>query len=209
MTTPISRLGTLLFAVFVTVSSPAWGQSPARIGTVVQQFGSVTVLRGTEPAALRLGAPIFEGDRVITGADSRIRIELTDRSVLAIGAGTDIALTEQVSDAGGNPIRNAVSLLYGIVRATVLSVGPRQSFDIETQSAIVSARSTDWLVEAGPDRSAAFVVDGEVAVTARSGGSVLLTPGLGTDVIGDAPPTAPVAWPTDRRDAALARVQIP
>ena len=209
MTTPISRLGTLLLAVLFSVSSTAWAQSPARIGTVVQQAGSVTVLRGAEPAVLRLGAPIFQGDRVITGAQSRIRIELTDRSVLAIGAETDIALTEQVSDAGGNPISNAVSLLYGIVRATVLSVGPRQSFDIETQSAIASARSTDWLVEAGPDGSAVFVVDGEVSVTARAGGSVLLTPGLGTDVIGSAPPTAPMAWPAERRDAALARTRFP
>ena len=209
MTTPILRRGTLLLAVLVALTLPANAQGQARIGTVVQQLGTVTVLRGSEPAVLRIGAPVFQGDRVITGSMSRIRIELTDRSVLAIGAETDIALTEQVSDGGGNPVRNVVSLLYGIVRATVLRVGPRQAFDIETQSAIASARSTDWLVEAGPDASAVFVVDGEVSVEARAGGSVLLTPGLGTDVIGTAPPTAPMAWAPERRNAALARTQLP
>ncbi len=203
------RLGTLLVAALVALTMPASAQGPARIGTVVQQLGSVTVLRGSEPAALRIGAPVFLGDRVITGAMARIRIELTDRSVLAIGSDTDVALTEQVSDSEGNPIRNVVSLLYGIVRATVQRVGPRQSFDIETQSAIASARSTDWLVEAGPGMSAVFVIEGEVLVGARTGGMVRLTPGLGTDVIGTAPPTEPAAWPQDRRDAALARTQLP
>ncbi len=203
------RLGALLLAAFVTLTMPAAAQSPARIGTVVQQLGSVTVLRGSEPAVLRIGAPVFQGDRVITGSMARIRIELTDRSVLAIGSDTDVALTEQVSDSEGNPIRNVVSLLYGIVRATVQRVGPRQSSDIETQSAIASARSTDWLVEAGPGMSAVFVIEGEVTVGACTGGMVQLTPGLGTDVIGTAPPTAPAAWPQDRRDAALARTQLP
>ena len=209
MTTPSLRLGTLLLAALVAFTPPAAAQGPARIGTVVQQLGTVTVLRGSEPAVLRIGAPVFQGDRVITGSMSRIRIELTDRSVLAIGSDTDVALTEQVSDGEGNPISNLISMLYGIVRATVLRVGPRQAFDIETQSAIASARSTDWLVEAGPDASAVFVVDGEVSVTARAGGSVLLTPGLGTDVIGSAPPTAPTPWAPARRDAALARTQLP
>ena len=209
MTTPILRLGTLLFAVLLALPGPAMAQGPARIGTVVQQLGSVTVLRGSEPAVLRLGAPVFEGDRVITGSMSRLRIELSDRSVLAIGADTDVALAEQISDGDGNPIRNVVSLLYGIVRATVLSVGPQRDFDIETQSAIASARSTDWLVESGPDASAVFVVAGEVDVTSRAGGTVLLTPGLGTDVIGTAPPTEPKAWEPERREAALARTRLP
>ncbi len=209
MTTPFLRLGAMLLAVLVAASSSALAQGPTQIGTVVQQMGSVTVLRGNRPAVLRVGAPVYQGDRLITGSQSRIRIELTDRSVLAIGADTDVALTEQVSDSGGNPIRNVVSLLLGIVRATVQQVGSSRTFDIETQSAIASARSTDWLVEAGPDRSAVFVVEGEVSVAARAGGSVLLTPGRGTDVIGSAAPTAPKAWPADRRDAALARTRLP
>lgn len=209
MTTPPLRLGTLLLAVFFAISSPAAAQKPAPIGTVVQQRGGVTVLRDPGPEALRIGAPVYPGDRIITGPRSRIRIELSDGSALAIGADSDVALSEQISDAAGNPIRNAVTLLYGIVRATVLKVGPRRTFDIETQSAIASARSTDWLVEAGADRSAVFVVDGAVSVTARAGGSVLLTAGQGTDVIASAPPTEPRAWSAERRDAALARTRLP
>lgn len=217
MTTPMMRLGALLVLALSLTAAPAAAQGPVQIGTVVQQRGSVTVLRGADPAILRLGAPVFLGDRVVTGSQARIRIELSDRSVLAIGADSDVALTEQATDRAGNPVSNVVSLLYGIVRATVRSIGPERRFDIQTQLAVASARSTDWLVESLSDRTSVFVVDGEVSVTAQGGGSVDLTAGLGTDVIhpgGRAlavalDPTPPAAWSAERRDAALARTQVP
>ena len=208
MTTLSMRIGALLFAVIVAITVPATAQGPAKIGTVVQQRGSVTVLRGTVPALLRIGAPVYLGDRVVTGAQSRIRIEMSDQSVLAIGADSDVALSEQVLDGDGNPLSTLVSVVYGIVRATVRRLGPSRTFDIETQTAIASARSTQWSVESSADRTAVFVVEGVVEVAGRTDGAVLLTPGFGTDVISNAAPTPPAAWSAQRRDATLARTEF-
>lgn len=214
MTTPIKRFGILLAALFLLTTLPAVAQGPTPIGTVVQQRGSVTVLRGAEPAALILGAPVFQGDRVVTGSQARIRIEMTDLSVLAIGADSDVALTEQATDRGGNPLRKVVTVLYGIVRATVQGISPERRFDIETQFAVASARSTDWLVESTADRTSVFVVEGEVLVTARTGGDVSVSAGMGTDIVRPegglaAEPTPPAIWSAERRNAALARTQVP
>jgi len=81
---------------------------------------------------------------------------------------------------------------------------------VTTGTAIASVRSTDWVIEAKPDDTAVFVVDGRVQVVNRGQtGGVLLYPGFGTDVRPDSPPTTPKRWGQARVDSALARTRLP
>lgn len=203
------KFATVLFGLaFLASASPAAVAQDDPVGKVVQQRGAVTVLRDMTPSLLLLGAPVFRSDRIVTGPDSRIKIEFADRSVLAIGSDSDITvdtfLTEQ-----GNRVSAVLSMLFGIVRATITPASAQAGFDIKTRAAVASARSTDWIVEAKPDHTSVFVAEGEVAVIHRDGGGVVLTAGEGTDVIGDAPPKQPARWSDSRRQDAFARTRVP
>ena len=54
-------------AVWLLAALPALAQEGAPVGRVVQQIGSVTVLRAGAGGTLQLGAPVFQGDAILTG----------------------------------------------------------------------------------------------------------------------------------------------
>jgi hypothetical protein len=188
----------------------ALAQDDEAIARVVAQRGVVTALQGTLPRAAHLGARLFQGDRIVTGPESRIRIEFSDQSTLSIGADSDIHLSQYLRDGEGRTINAVLSLLRGIVRAA-LALGERpRNFDIKTETVVASVRSTDWVIEAREDRTSVFVVTGNVKVAVLDGGvEVGLVEGFGTDVAVGSMPTTPKRWGAGRVEDVLARTRVP
>jgi hypothetical protein len=205
----LSAVG-LALLLLVTAGRGALAQEEKAVARVVAQRGGVTALQGTLPRALHLGALLFQGDRIVTGRDSRVKILFADQSSLSIGAGTEIELSEYLRDGEGRTMRAVLSLLRGIVRAT-LALGERpRDFEIKTETVVASVRSTDWLTEAKEDRTSVFVVTGRVKVAVLDGGAeVDLDEGFGTDVEVGAAPTAPKRWGVARVESVLARTRVP
>ena len=83
----------LVLAVLGAEIAPAGAQAPA-IGTVEALVGAATATRFDvgAPRALAVGAELFEGDRIRTGAGARLRLVLLDGSVLTCGEATDLTL---------------------------------------------------------------------------------------------------------------------
>jgi len=199
-----------LLLLLSTADRAALAQDDKAIARVVAQRGVVTALQGTVPRAAHLGAMLFQGDRIVTGPESRIRIELPDQSSLSIGADSDIQLSEYLRDGEGRTIEAVLSLLRGIVRAT-LALGERpRDFEIKTETVVASVRSTDWVVEARENRTSVFVVTGNVKVAVLDGGAeVDLDEGFGTDVEFGSTPSTPKRWGAGRVDDVLARTRVP
>jgi hypothetical protein len=132
-----------------------------------------------------------------------VKIEFTDGSLLAVGENCDVALERQATSAE----RGFFSLVLGIVRMSLQAGSNGQ--EIQTRTAIISVRSTDWIVEATKDSTAVFVVQGEVAVRSISTGQTVVLPAaFGTDVPAGAPPTPPKRWGDKRVQDVLARTQV-
>jgi hypothetical protein len=167
--------------------------------------GAAIALRADGPSALYRGAPVRQGDTVRTLPETRLRITFEDGTRLVLGADSKVALARYAGAAGGDG-EGVLELLRGIVRV-VLEKAAWHSFEVETRTAVASARSTQWIVELSDDGTAVFVVDGSVAVRA-AGQEVLLQPGFGTDVPPDAPPGEPKQWGQGRVDDVLARTTL-
>lgn len=178
------------------------------IGEVRALVGTATVTRDAGSLALAAGSQVQAGDRVATGASSRIEIGFSDGSTLVIGESSRVFLLRFEPDpAGGNAL---LELLEGILRIDLLADGVWRSFEVRTYTAVASARSTHWVVEAKTGSTGVFVVDGTVQVADRVGrGAVLLEAGLGTDVAFGALPTPPKRWGAARAASALARTSMP
>ncbi|MEQ9641591.1 MAG: FecR domain-containing protein [Alphaproteobacteria bacterium] len=179
------------------------------IGRVVRQAGHVVAQAGAELRALRPGAAVFVGDRIVTGADSKVAIRFAEGAELMVGPATQVALSDYVLTADRRGIRGRLSLLIGIVRTHLAGLW-RDGFEVETQAAVAALRSTDWITEATAGKAAVFVVNGVVEVTGTAtADTVVLRGGDGTDVPVGGAPSAPKQWGRKRVDAVLARTAVP
>ncbi len=155
---------------------------------------------------------MFEGDRIRTAADAKLRLHLEDGSVLTLGAATDLNLS-RVNYAPEQATRNVLlEVPRGIIRVLVDLLVAHSSFDVQASTAVASVRGTEWIVEAQPDAAALVALAGRVTVRSADpsqAGEVVLLPGEGTTVPAGAPPQAVKTWGAARKNAFLARTSLP
>jgi hypothetical protein len=209
--TKILRNGVICLLLCVgLVAAGAWTAARAAepIGHVVQQQGSVDVERAGMREPLSRGDPVFLGDRVSTDKDGRVKIGFLDDSLLTVGSDSEIVLDSYRFGRDGQRLHAALTLVIGIIRAAITGGMPGSVFNVKTSVAVASARSTEWLVEAGAEKAAVFVSEGRVQVVAKRGGSVLLSPGLGIDIDADRGVGRVKRWGAARVAEAMARTSL-
>ena len=178
----------------------------ASSGTAATAAGSVESIRGEgyvdasgERRWLAAAAPVFIGDMVCTGVESRMGLKLGTRTQVFLGADARLKLDRFVVEAGGTLV-----LERGALR---VNHEPRKTnipFSVRSPFALLAVRGTRFF--AGPSNGVfgVFVERGIVAVSG-GGKTVTVTAGLGTNVASPgAQPTDPTRWGEGRIAAALA-----
>jgi len=180
------------------------------VGTVDRLVGEASVVVGRTTRPLATEGRLFVGDRVVTGTEGRLEIACTDGSTIIVGAQTTVTLSEFTTNADGTGKTAVLDMVEGLVRVSLSRLGVWQRFEVTTPTAIAAVRSTEWIVEAAPGRSAVFVVHGRVEVIDRQlKGGVILDPGDGTDIRAGAAPTVAKRWGQKRVDDVLSRTRLP
>jgi hypothetical protein len=193
--------------------APAVAQ-PVPAGTVEALVGTAVVTRHAtgEAGPLTVGAELFEGDRIRTETGSRLRLTLRDGSVLTCGEATGLTL-DRALYAPEQASRNyLLRVSFGIVRAVVGLVAAPAAFEMQTNTAVISVRGTEWIAEAQRAATAVVALQGEVGVRnvdPAIAGAVVLGPGEGVTVQAGAPPPAPTVWGDARRNAFIQRTTVP
>lgn len=191
-----------LFLVIVPILMAPTTVMAADAGHVLQLAGTADIVRSTGTVSLSTGALLQSGDRIRTGADSRVRIALEGGAVLTLGPESELMIPEQAARTVG-----VVDLVVGIVRAVLADEGTIGGFLVRGRTAVASVRSTDWIVETSEATTAVLSVSGDVLVSG-SGGTVVLEPGEGTDVAAGMPPADPKEWGAERRNVAIVRTTM-
>ncbi len=215
---PRRGLAILLTAVVLSSTSTELRADPAErttaaapIPRVIQQSGRVEVRREQAKLASHLGRRLYAGDSVVTGQGGRVLLEFTDRSLLTQGAETEVRLDHYKVASPSGGLKGLLSLLGGILRMSIVQSTKAEDFSIRTETAIASARSTDWIVEAQPSETTVFVLSGVVTVAdSAQSAFVRVSPGEGTSVAASAAagPTAPKIWGAKRAADALSRTRM-
>jgi hypothetical protein len=204
--TACCRAARLALMLLLFWALPAAAQEP--VGRAIAKVGSVTVLRAGAGSSLQPGDPLYQIDQVLTGPKARVRIEFLDSSILAIGADSEVAITEYLLDDERARQSALFDLLRGILRATVAG-GTAGGFDIRTRIAVASTRAADWLIELTEEKVSVFVVEGQVQVIGyQDGVSKLVEAGFGSDTKIGQRAANPRPWAEDRVNDLLARTQI-
>jgi hypothetical protein len=196
-----------LLALFSSAAmSPAAAEQAA--GAVDRLTGEATATRGGFTRPLFADAQVFEGDRIETGREARLRLAMADGGVITLGA--DAVMIVRGYRTGPRP-RATLELIGGAFLATTGAIaGPDpDAFTIQTPSAILGVRGTTVWGEQKDDHLAVLLLAGTAVEVISPGGTAILTErNDGTDVRGEAPPTAPVTWGMGRIAASIAKISF-
>ena len=135
-----------LAVVLFSVSAAALAADAGEIKVV---SGAAHIERGSERLAARVGMPVQEADRVVTGADGTVGITFADNSLLSIGPGSSFAIDRYVFDSTTHAGKFDSTLSKGTL-AVVSGKMVKQSPDamrVHTPSAIMGVRGTDFVVK--------------------------------------------------------------
>jgi ferric-dicitrate binding protein FerR (iron transport regulator) len=129
----------VMLAMFI--ANQAMAQTPA--GSVTTVTGTVRVERAGTTVPATPGMALDVGDRIVTDANSRVTITLTDNSKLELDESTSLVIDQQMV---GATLRNTkLSLFGGVVRSFVsFTSSPTPNFEVHTPNAVASARGTEY-----------------------------------------------------------------
>lgn len=131
------------------------------VGTLVGVEGAAEIGRGTTWTPATVGAQVQKLDWLRTGsAGGRMSVALIDGSVLNIGEGSNLTLEDVVLDSTGGVVRSLVRLVAGKIRP-VVDPSYRErggSYEIETPTALVGVRGTEFVIAYDPVAEVSDVV---------------------------------------------------
>lgn len=139
-----SKFGSsVLFIIFGWLS---WAQAYHGLAMVVN--GDVEHISHGESEKLKVGARIFQGDTLITSADSYAKIVMSDRNVLSISADSKVTINKYENDAKVGIKNVELQLENGSLRCDVKEKydTDKNKFQVKTQTVIAGVRGTDFLV---------------------------------------------------------------
>jgi len=186
-------------------------QTVARVSWIA---GDVSFARGDDPDAwepVDVNVPMTLGDRLWTGEDGRVELQIHGGSLARLARRTDVQalnLTDAIKQ---------FSLALGTATFTVRRLGDNEVFEVDTPNAALTfERPGEYRVDVDADGNSRAQVRRGRAVAAAGGSQVTLTAGQELDVDGlDAPRYAIVAMPgpdawdgwVEERDQRLAHVR--
>ena len=166
-------------------------QTVARISLVA---GGVSFARGDDPDTWEpadLNVPMTLGDRVWTGDDGRIELQVHGGNVVRLAARTDLQalnLTDAVKQ---------LSLALGTASFSIRRLSDDEVFEVDTPNAAVTLeRPGDYRIDVNENGDSRVQVRRGRAVASAGGGQVTLAAGQELDIEGtDAPRYQMVALP--------------
>jgi hypothetical protein len=192
----------------------AQAQPLKSIGQVTALEGTVTVLRQGKfaPELLTLGKPVFQEDIIETDRASKVRVTLIDASVVSLAEQTRLELKQFSYDTRRGVRTGRLGIASGFFRAVLRAVSTPSAVEITTPTAVAAIRGTDLMGEITSDTTAIVVLDGTVEVSnVRQAfrGLSTLTPGMGTTVKRDEPPSTPTRWSEGRIEGIRRATALP
>jgi len=184
----------------------AQAQNGKSIGHVTGLEGKVTVLPQGKfaPELLTLRRPVFREDIIETDRASKVRIMLTDATVISLAEQSRLELKEFSQEIRQQTRAGRFAMTLGVFRAILKEMMPPSTFEVITPTAVAAIRGTDLMGEVSPNSTAIVVLDGTVGVSnvrPSVPDQAILTPGMGTTVTSDQPPSAPTRWSESRIEA--------
>jgi hypothetical protein len=163
----------LCLGLSAVVRSADQAATPA--GVVTTLSGKVTLYMASKAGKtgdLRLGQQLYAGDRLLTGANGRLAMVLTDGTQLKLNYNTDMTLLDK--DSKGKASERGIASIkvaLGGLWAKVTKKNSRLEFD--TPSAVAAVKGTTLQLDVKLDELCAQLYEGKLAISNDLGASDL------------------------------------
>jgi len=139
------------------------------VSAAVESIGQVMMLQGRARAVaqdgsereLAVDAPVFNQDRIMTEADSRLQIRFEDDTLLSQGEKSEMVIDDYVYSPGEAESRSFFKLVGGVFRAItgrITDMNP-ENFKVRTGKAVMGIRGCDILFTITRVREDIYVLD--------------------------------------------------
>ena len=200
------RFGAILAAILLPAAlALADLTEDDKAGSVVRLKGSALAVQDAIPRVLKKGDPVYVGDVLSTGRDSRLRIKTLDGGIFTLGARTSFNIIHFSFPGADAKPGLAARLLEGAVNGVSGELAKFASLRLETQAATIGIRGTKfWVGKIDGILNIAHWSGGGLLVANRAGRVVVSGAGHGTTVKDrDSAPTPPKRWPEAKRKRAM------
>ena len=120
----------------------------ADVGEIKILKGAAHLERGKESLPLRVGMPVQETDKVVTGDDGTVGITFSDNSLLSVGPNSVFAIDRYVFDSTTHAGQFDSTLSKGtlaVISGKMVKQSP-EAMHVRTPSAIMGVRGTEFIV---------------------------------------------------------------
>lgn len=180
------------------------GFAAQEVGGVSEVLGRVDILREGKLPALpaEVGGKIYQGDIIRTKSESKVKLHFADDSILSIAPNSRVAINEYLYAPDQNQRRAGIKIFYGLVHTLVTKIFKKEApdFVVETQTAVIGVRGTDYYTVVAPDASDIYNNTGITEVTnifPEIVGKARLEGKAYTRVATNLPPTLPLPLTQD------------
>jgi hypothetical protein len=203
-------LGTVAIIAVIFVAGPASSVRAASFGELVVLQGKAVITRAGQHVMVRGRAPVEEGDRIDTMADTRAQLVIgpKDQGMEAmLSARTSITVNPAVQSAGSP---SPITLGFGAIRARVRAWSG-QPF-VATRAATIGIKGTDFVTWVKRPQAAEFVgVEGLIECVSQSNKDYSIRIGQRQwgEIVENEQPKAPIRVPDGIWDAVQSDFAFP
>jgi len=136
----------LLFLLFALMASPVLASD---VGSIKNIGGQAWIIRGEEQIPAKAGARLMVNDIMKTGIDGAMGIILRDDTIISMGPGSQMVLSEFVFQPEQKHLGMLTKFLKGTftyISGVMVKLDP-ESVKIETPEGIVAIRGTHFLIK--------------------------------------------------------------
>jgi hypothetical protein len=161
--TPRRPLAQMALMTLLLLLVPALAQA-AVVGQFTQVEGQVGLLKqGKLPAlAAKAGDGVEPGDVVRTKSHARAQLKFVDESVVSLAPESRVAVADYLYDQGSGSRRAVLRVFRGLVHTLVTRLLEVQEPDflVETHTAVLGVRGTEWYTLLMPNFTSIYLVSG-------------------------------------------------
>ena len=188
--------GLIAMLLFALILPP--GLHAAVVGRFTLIKGQVDVLKGGKvpgiPAKVQDG--VEPGDVIRTKSGAKAQLSMVDASVITLAPESRLAVADYHYDPAGGERRAVLRLFRGMVHTVVNRIIKTEEPDflMETHTATIGVRGTDWYTLLGPNSTGVYLPNGILSVSSNLPavkGSIRLPSRHFTHVLQGLPPSVP------------------
>ena len=151
----------VLAAIFFFVSSAA---QAGTVGVFSEVLGDVQFLRDDHYFEAALGVEVLAEDMIETGTDASAQLDMADGTLLRIGPGSRLSLSEYELDDNDSAVQVGLEVVSGWLRFAVSKLNDTARFHIDTPTMTIGIRGTEGVIEAGDGQDSLLLDEGVVEV---------------------------------------------